>query len=426
MDKRYCTVLIVLFLLALVPFTYSQVPTSSDSVSLILPASIEAIDTPNDKGESYLLIWPKSPSEGKNVTYVILTSGSPEGVFAKKDSFESTDKLQSDKIGYFGVNIWKNQNYHYYEIPIDINTVTKQLIPVYAKVAIARDSTEMEISKVFYTEPKSNWFKFNKLNNLIWVCTLFFFIYLFVTRAIKNPNVFIRRIAGLEAVEEAIGRATEMGKPILYLTGAYDISAVSTIASVNILSHVSKKVAAYDSRIIVPCRFSIAMSVCQEVVRESYMNAGRPDAFNINDIYYVSEDQFAFTAAVDGIMVREKPAANFFLGTFAAESIILSETGASTGAIQIAGTDSTYQIPFFIVACDYTLIGEELYAASAYLSREPKLLGSLKGQDVGKMILITSILLGSLLATVYYFIPVNMQPNFIWITFIKKVFLAIL
>ena len=76
---------------------------------------------------------------------------------------------------------------------------------------------------------------------------------------------------------------------------------------------------------------------------------------------------------------------------------ILAETGASTGAIQIAGTDSVFQLPFFITACDYTLIGEELYAASAYLSREPLLLGSLKGQDYGKLVIIAVAVIGSAL-----------------------------
>jgi len=65
-------------------------------------------------------------------------------------------------------------------------------------------------------------------------------------------------------------------------------------------------------------------------------------------------------------MLREKPAANFFMGMFYAESLILAETGNRTGAIQIAGTDADTQLPFFITACDYTLMGEELYAASAY------------------------------------------------------------
>jgi hypothetical protein len=57
------------------------------------------------------------------------------------------------------------------------------------------------------------------------------------------------------------------------------------------------------------------------------------------------------------------------------------------------------QLPFFIAACDYTLIGEELFAASAYLSDEPRQLGALKGQDVGKVIAMTVILVTAALFT---------------------------
>ncbi|MDD3144401.1 MAG: hypothetical protein PHG32_09490, partial [Candidatus Cloacimonetes bacterium] len=111
-------------------------------------------------------------------------------------------------------------------------------------------------------------------------------------------------------------------------------------------------------------------------------------------VFYVTDDQFGFVAGVDGIMLREQPAANFFLGAFWAESLILTETGFGTGAIQTAGTGQPHQIPFFVVSCDYTLIGEELYAASAYISRDPQQLGSLKGHDFGKLLVILLVLAG--------------------------------
>jgi hypothetical protein len=104
-------------------------------------------------------------------------------------------------------------------------------------------------------------------------------------------------------------------------------------------------------------------------------------------------------AAVNGMMLRERPAANLLLGAFFAESLLLAETGHSIGAIQIAGTANVHQMPFFVVACDYTLIGEEYYAASALLSNEPLLLGSLKASDIVKLILIIVILIGCLLIT---------------------------
>jgi hypothetical protein len=87
------------------------------------------------------------------------------------------------------------------------------------------------------------------------------------------------------------------------------------------------------------------------------------------------------------------------MGAFYAESLILAETGNRIGAIQLAGTANLTQLPFFVAACDYTLIGEEFFAASAYLSGEPDQLGSLKGQDVGKIIVGAGIVGGVAAAT---------------------------
>ena len=187
------------------------------------------------------------------------------------------------------------------------------------------------------------------------------------------------------------------GAPILYILGLGGVGDVATIASMNILSQVARKTADYETPLRVPCNDPIVLNVVREMVKAAYLDEGRPDAYSEDNIFFVTESQFAYAAAVDGMMVREKPAAVFMQGTFYAESLILAETGNSVGAIQIAGSDSDSQLPFFITACDYTLIGEELYAASAYLSREPMLLGSLKGQDYGKLILFAGITLGVIL-----------------------------
>ncbi len=241
-------------------------------------------------------------------------------------------------------------------------------------------------------------FNIARLNVLIALIIYGALLLWFIYHARKGKQLFIRKISGLEAVDEAVGRATEMGKPILYVPGLATIDVISTIASMNILSQVAKKTAEYNTTLLVPNRDPVVYTVAREVVKEAYTDAGRPDAFNPDSVYFLTQDQFGYTSAVCGTMVRDKPATNLFIGYFWAESLVLAETGATTGAIQIAGTDSIFQLPFFIVACDYTLIGEELYAASAYLSREPLLLGSLKGQDWGKMIILALLLLSSVLA----------------------------
>ncbi len=152
------------------------------------------------------------------------------------------------------------------------------------------------------------------------------------------------------------------------------------------------------------------MTAGRETVQSAYLAAGRPDAYNEDRIYYVTDEQFGYVAHLSGMMVREKPAACFYMGSFFAESLILAETGNAIGAIQVAGTAQPAQLPFFVAACDYTLIGEEFFAASAYLSGDPDQLGSLKGQDVGKLIVGCLLLLGCLLATLQNLFPT--EPMF--------------
>jgi len=165
----------------------------------------------------------------------------------------------------------------------------------------------------------------------------------------------------------------------------------------NILSTVAQKVAEYNTPLIFPNNDPVVMAVAQEVMAEGYSRAGHAENFNPDNIFFVTDSQFGYAAAVDGIMLRQRPATNLFFGTFEAESLILAETGNSVGAIQIAGTDSSIQMSFFIVACDYVLIGEELFAASGYLSGDPAILGSLKGSDYSKIIIIIVLILGVIL-----------------------------
>jgi hypothetical protein len=237
---------------------------------------------------------------------------------------------------------------------------------------------------------------------------LFFGLVLVFTRlAERGAELFVRRIPGLNAVEEAVGRATEMGRPVLYVPGIGEIDNIMTIASLTILSHVAKITAKYETPLIVPTARSVVMSAAEEVVKEAYAEAGRPDAYNPDNIRYLSDAQFAFAGAVNGIMLRERPAANLYLGAFWAESLLLAETGFEAGAIQVAGTAMVSQLPFFVTACDFTLMGEELYAASAYLSREPKLLGSLKGSDWMKVASISIMILGIIMNLVGFEAFVN-------------------
>jgi hypothetical protein len=166
-----------------------------------------------------------------------------------------------------------------------------------------------------------------------------------------------------------------------------------------VLSRVATLSAEYGADLEVPTARSLVMTTARETVSASYLGAGRPDAYREDDIYYLTDEQFGYVASVTATMMEERPAACFYMGAFYAESLILAETGNAVGAIQVAGTAEPAQLPFFVAACDYALIGEEFFAASAYLSGEPVQLGSLRGQDIGKLIAAALILVGVALST---------------------------
>ncbi|UCD19223.1 MAG: fibronectin type III domain-containing protein [candidate division WOR-3 bacterium] len=349
-----------------------------NTLCIIVAAMIAAFgapdvrDNPNDNGSKILVTWQHVDEDVVIDGYEILRaeSGGEFEKIARVSRFETeyTDSRTRDGI-----------QYRYQIIAV------KDGQPVY----------ESDISTPIHSSQQ--WFNTSRANVLIGFIVYGVILLWFIYHARKGKDLFIRKLPGLDALDDAVGRATEMGKPILYVPGLSEINDIATLASLNILSRVAKKTAEYNTTLLVPNRSPVVYVVAREIVKEAYTDAGRPDAFNPDNIYFLTQNQWAYAAAVCGTMVREKPATNLFLGYFWAESLVLAETGATTGAIQIAGTDSIFQLPFFITACDYTLIGEELYAASAYLSREPLLMGSLKGQDWGKMIVLGILVLGSAL-----------------------------
>ncbi|HID94105.1 MAG TPA: fibronectin type III domain-containing protein [bacterium (Candidatus Stahlbacteria)] len=373
MRARYLIFLVLLFIIY-----FPLAAQAACNQEVAPPTNLKAVDTPNDAGKSITLSWQRSADDGTGrnnvVGYQIFRSTQPDTGFSLIQSVSSGTETYIDNSVNDGVD-------YYYIVRVTDGTNLSNPI------------------KVGPVRSKGQWFHTGRINVLVMYIVCAILILVFIMQGKRGKEIPIRPIAGLEAIDEAIGRATEMGKPVLYSPGISNIDRISTIASMNILGSVATKVAEYGTPLIVPCRFPIVMTVAQEVVKESYLRAGHPEAYNEGNILYVTESQFGYAAGVDGIIVREKPAANLFLGTYGAESLILAETGSTVGAIQIAGTDSSIQLAFFIVACDYTLIGEELYAASAYLTKDPEILGSLKGQDWLKIIITLLIILGGMFST---------------------------
>ena len=229
--------------------------------------------------------------------------------------------------------------------------------------------------------------------HIFFTLLLVFFILFNIWRAKGKKDMYVRKIPGLNALDDAIGRATEMGRPVLMVPGIGPLNAIS-VQAINIFAQVTKTAAQFGTPIRLCCADAAVYTVAQETIRNVYQEQGQIERYDPDYVRFISDRQFAFAAGVSGGIHREKVAATFLLGEFYAESLILAETANLVGAIQIAGSTQTVQTPFFIATCDYVLIGDEFYAASAFLTREPVLVGSLVGQDWSKMLIVAMMLFG--------------------------------
>jgi hypothetical protein len=219
------------------------------------------------------------------------------------------------------------------------------------------------------------------------------------TRLGSSRNLTPRKISGLDTFEEEIKKAVQLKRPVFFCPGLGDIGMPDTLAALAVLRKVARSCADNDVPIIVANADFNVQQVTEEIVKEAYTAAGKSQAYKPEYVRYISGRQFAFAAGVIGILARERPAVNFFLGEYTAEALAIAEAGRSISPVQLGGTTNTDQLPFFVATCDYVLLGEEMYAARAYLEKDPEGIAGLLGQDLGKFLAVLLILIATVTLT---------------------------
>ncbi len=246
--------------------------------------------------------------------------------------------------------------------------------------------------------PESAWLKYGVRRGLfvLIVASLLTGIWL----AHRGKVLPSRDIPGLLALEEAVARATEMGRPTLFTVGGgTDLKRVQLYASMPLLRAVARMSGELDNRLLVPTCYPETMPVHINAIRDGYGDAHALESFRADDVRFFPGGLFFFAMGAMGWMLEERPAACFYFGYWVADSLMFSETGQTIQAMQIAGTDQLPQVPFFVVSCDYTIIGEEFWAASAKLSGDPQLQGCLGAQDLFKLAVLLLLVVGCVTCT---------------------------
>jgi hypothetical protein len=227
--------------------------------------------------------------------------------------------------------------------------------------------------------------------------TMFTFVaaYFFLWRAKTTgwvPN--IRRIAGLDAMEEGVQRSVEMGRPVYFIPGEYTVTGergTQTIAGLSLLGYTSKLCAQLGARFIASVNYPEMVSPVEEIVRDAYRAEGKEDEL-IMDVRYFPT--WGKQIPIMGLLHDEKPGAFYQIGGYGSCPILQSETGQIVGSYMIGASPDLTILPCFISTCDYCLLSEEIYAAGSYVSGDNERLATIVGQDAAKILVLIFLLIG--------------------------------
>jgi len=89
----------------------------------------------------------------------------------------------------------------------------------------------------------------DRWESAILIALLSAIVLLTIVTAQRGRKYFVRRIPGLNAIDEAVGRATEMGRPILMVPGLSGLGVVG-LQALTIFSYIIKTAAQFGNRLI--------------------------------------------------------------------------------------------------------------------------------------------------------------------------------
>jgi len=222
------------------------------------------------------------------------------------------------------------------------------------------------------------------------------------TRAGRRPS--LRPLPALDVLSGMNGRAAESSQVLHVGLGMGGISGPETavsLAGLSVLEYLADQAALSESRLVVTVADPTMLPAAQEVLRRAYARQGKFDIFSPFQVRLLAPDPTAYAAGVMGLLEGEDPLASVTIGAFADEYLLIGETGAKKGVEQVAGTGDPAALAFMYATADETLIGEEIFAASAYLREDAESVAGLMVQDWWRYLVILAIVLAVLWQTFF-------------------------
>lgn len=227
-------------------------------------------------------------------------------------------------------------------------------------------------------------------------------LFWFTRRHVAGWQVGLRPNKAFQALRAQSDRAVETGRGIHMSLGRANLGGQgnpATIAALEALDVMAKAGARSDTAPLTTVGDGALLLAAQDSLRAAHEEAGRALAYEPDMAHFIAGRDFAmgYAAGVSDALNRGDLGSSILLGRFGSEVAIMAEAGERQGLAQVIGSDDPQAMAIAMAATKDALIGEDLFAAGAYLKPEPAFLASVQLQDVLRVVAIVLILLAALL-----------------------------
>ncbi len=207
----------------------------------------------------------------------------------------------------------------------------------------------------------------------------------------------LREIEALRNLPETVGEAVESGRRLHLSLGSGQIGqtdTATTLAGLTAASLIASVAVVSDKPPVITSADGAAMMLAQDVLKQVYKQQNAADRYDGDAARVVGLTPMAFATALTPLIKDEAVAGNVLIGPVGPEAILLTEAASRARVTTIAGSDNPAAQAVLFAAADHPVVGEDVYAVSAYLGRSRAHVASLRAQDGMRFVLALVIIVG--------------------------------
>jgi hypothetical protein len=229
---------------------------------------------------------------------------------------------------------------------------------------------------------------------LIALAAIPFLLWWFTWRVRRGAKYVFRRIQAFDALRGLFGMAAEEGKTVHLALGDSGIADAHTAvvsSGLAVLRHLAEQGTSLGTAPTVTVADPTLMIVAQDILLRAHERKRMIMHYHPTDVHLIAPDPTAYAIGAQDMIDDEDVAANVMVGHFGEEYLLLGEASAQRDIAQMVGSDNVNAHPFMVSTTERALLGEEVFAAGAYLTERPEQVASLRLQDFLRVLIVVLI-----------------------------------